>query len=72
MKTTHLSIGGMHCVSCKALIEDVCRDIAGVTDISVDVEHSTATVTHADDLDLSRLTQEIEHLGKYTVSIVTE
>lgn len=36
MKKTTIKIIGTHCEACKALIEDVCKDVKGVKSCSVD------------------------------------
>lgn len=69
MPTTNLKITGMHCNSCKMLIEDVCKDVAGVEDCSVDFASGRATVTHDGHTDVGRLKKDIEAIGTYTVEI---
>ncbi|MEK7073328.1 MAG: heavy metal-associated domain-containing protein [Patescibacteria group bacterium] len=69
MQTT-LRIEGMHCASCKTLIENVCKDIAGVTSCTVDVAGATAVVEHDTSLDPAVLIREISSLGTYRVSLV--
>ncbi len=66
MKTI-FQVHGMHCKSCKALIEDVCRDIPGVTACIVDAETGKMELEHVDGLDLGLVKKEIEDLGQYTV-----
>ncbi len=66
MKTL-IIIRGMHCGSCKALIEDVSKDVAGVTACVVDLKKENAEVEHESTLNLNLLKQEIEGLGQYTV-----
>ena len=62
-----LKIQGMHCSSCKMLIEDVCKDTPGVQECSVDFETGRATITHDDTTDTARLKKEIEGLGEYKI-----
>lgn len=66
---TTLNIQGMHCASCKALIEDVCRDIPGVTSCDVDVTNKTATVEHDPAVNPDAIRREIESLGEYKTSV---
>ena len=40
----HLSVEGMHCGSCSALIEETLADQAGVTTASVDLDAARAVV----------------------------
>ncbi len=68
--TTQFRIKGMHCASCKALIEDACLDIAGVASCRVDVANGMATVEHDASVGPDMIKREIEGLGDYTVSIV--
>ena len=65
MKTT-LKIQGMHCESCKLLIEEVAQEINGVKSCIGDVKKGTAVVEH-EKADMSLLKKEIEKLGKYKV-----
>ncbi|HLD33920.1 MAG TPA: heavy metal-associated domain-containing protein [Candidatus Nanoarchaeia archaeon] len=65
---TILKIAGMHCESCKVLIEEVAAEIKGVTSCTVDVKKGTAVVEH-DKADMNLLKKEIEKLGTYTVTI---
>lgn len=67
---TTLRITGLHCASCKALIEDVATDIPGVTSAVVDSEKMTATIEHEDSILPETLRQEIENLGEYKASII--
>lgn len=67
---TTLNIQGMHCASCKALIEDVCQEIPGVTSCSVDVASSTAKIEHNASVNPETIRREIEGLGDYKTSTV--
>ncbi|MBI5794504.1 heavy-metal-associated domain-containing protein [Candidatus Uhrbacteria bacterium] len=68
MTTTILEITGMHCTSCKKLIEDVCKEVSGVHACTVDVQAGKATVEHDASLDLAALKREISSLGSYSVT----
>ncbi|MEK9152050.1 MAG: heavy metal-associated domain-containing protein [Patescibacteria group bacterium] len=68
--TATLQITGMHCVSCKALIEDVCSEFAGVTSCAVDVAAGRAIIGHDGSADMQAVVGEINRLGKYRASIV--
>lgn len=65
MKTTTYHVSGMHCSSCKLLLEDVCKEIIGVSACEVDVASSTMMVTHEDTFDMSLVKKEVEALGEY-------
>lgn len=67
MTTTRLQITGMHCVSCKTLIEDVAKDVSGVQSCIVDADTGRTIVTHDENMDISELIKEIEQLGDYRV-----
>lgn len=66
MKTT-LTIQGMHCHSCKVLLEDVCRERAGVISCCVDFDTGKAIIEHDEPVDWATLKKEIESLGAYHV-----
>ncbi|MEK7529568.1 MAG: heavy metal-associated domain-containing protein [Patescibacteria group bacterium] len=66
MNTT-LMIQGTHCRSCKILIEDVCREMAGVRVCHVDFNTGKTEVEHDESLDWKTFKQEIESLGTYHV-----
>lgn len=68
--TTTLNIAGMHCASCKALIEDACSDIAGVTSCTVDVADGKAVVEHDGSVDAQKLISAISALGTYQATAV--
>ena len=68
MQTT-LQITGMHCASCKKLIESVSKDIPGVQNCEVDFATGKAIVTHDESMNIQKLKQEILSLGEYTVDI---
>ncbi|XOU94016.1 MAG: cation transporter [Candidatus Kerfeldbacteria bacterium] len=68
MKTT-ISIKGMHCSSCKALIEDICQDIEGVESCNVDESTDKALINHKENLDLQILKKEIEDGNEYQVTL---
>lgn len=65
---TQLNITGMHCASCKALLEDVAKDFSQVKSVDVNPEKGTMTLEHDPGLSLSDLQKEIEGLGDYHVS----
>ena len=66
MKTT-IIVKGTHCKACKALIEDVCKDIKGVKSCTVDYKTGKTEIEHDDIIDFSLVKKEIESLGKYQV-----
>lgn len=64
MKTT-VMVQGTHCASCKALIEDVCKEIAGITSCNVDFKTGSTIIEHEENFDWKILEREISQLGKY-------
>lgn len=64
---TQLTVKGTHCVSCKALIEDVCKEIDGIKSCTVDFKTGKTVIEHTKPLDMAKLKKEIESLGKYKV-----
>ncbi len=66
MKTT-FSIKGMHCESCKTLIEEVCNEIEGVTSSNVNFKTGKVDIEHTKPLDKNNLKKEIKSLGDYEV-----
>lgn len=67
MQKTILSIKGLHCSSCKALIEDITKDFKGVRSAVVDVVRGTATVEHDEKFPVEQFRKEIDSLGQYRV-----
>lgn len=61
MKTT-IKIDGMHCGSCKALIEDVAKDVPGVVSCDVDVARGEAVIEHTVDFKAPEFVAEIASL----------
>ena len=71
MKTTIL-IKGTHCHACKALIEDVCKEIPGVESCTVDFKTGATEIQHNNTLNWDKLKQEIENLGTYKIERVIQ
>ncbi|OGJ51195.1 hypothetical protein A2335_01975 [Candidatus Peregrinibacteria bacterium RIFOXYB2_FULL_32_7] len=69
MKTI-LRIEGIHCKSCKVLIEDVCNDFPEIQSCNVNYETGETTVEHDAYLDLQNLKNGIESLGEYKVLFI--
>ncbi len=68
--TTIFKIGGMHCASCKNLIEDVAADVSGVAACRVDAKTGFAEVEHDPSFNPADLIREIVALGEYKIEIV--
>lgn len=66
MKTI-ITIQGTHCASCKALIEDVCKEIAGIRSCNVDFKTGSTLIEHEDKVNWEIFKEEIESLGKYKI-----
>ena len=67
MKQT-ITIEGMHCDSCKVLIEDIASAINGIKSCKVDVKSGKMIVEH-EVADLKQLKKEIEAAGEYKVKL---
>ena len=68
MKTI-FTVKGTHCESCKALIEDVCKETDGVISCAANFKTGKVEVEHSKPLDMKALKKEIEALGKYKVVV---
>ena len=62
-----ITIKGMHCASCKAVIEEVANETKGITGCVVDVAKGTATISYEGSVDWNALKKEIQGLGDYRV-----
>ncbi|KAA0206571.1 heavy metal transporter [Candidatus Uhrbacteria bacterium] len=65
---TTFNIDGMHCTSCKVLIEDACADVPGVIACQVDVDAGIAVIEH--DADRAALARAIQALGYQAQEVV--
>lgn len=67
MQTT-VSIPGIHCASCAALIKDVSSEFSAIKNVDVDIETKKVTLDHDESFDLQQWKSEIESLDrKYAV-----
>lgn len=65
---TLVSIPGIHCSSCAALIKDVSSEFPSVTNADVNVDTKIVTLEHDESFDTRKWTEEIEALDeKYKV-----
>ena len=69
MQKTILTVQGTHCNACKLLIEDVCKDIPGISSCNVDFKTGETIIEHEGSVDWSKVKSEIESLGEYKVDI---
>jgi copper chaperone CopZ len=69
MKTINVIIEGTHCNACKLLIEDVSKEIKGVTSCKVDFQTGKTVIEHDGNFNLGLFKKEIESLGQYKVKI---
>ncbi len=66
--TTTISIPGIHCPSCSALIKDVSGEFPAIKAIEVDIDTKKVILDHDETFDMQKWTQEIEALDeKYKV-----
>lgn len=68
MKTI-ITIKGTHCNACKLLIEDICKDAAGVKSCAVDFKTGKTVIEHNANADLKKIKFEIEKAGYYKVKL---
>ncbi len=67
MQTT-VSIPGIHCASCAALIKDVSSEFSAIKNVNVDIETRNVTLDHDESFDMQKWTTEIEALdSKYKI-----
>lgn len=67
MQTT-VSIPGIHCASCAALIKDISGEFTSINKVDVDVDTKKVTLDHEEGFDLQQWKKEIESLDpKYAV-----
>ena len=66
---TIIIIKGTHCNACKALIEDVCKDIKGVTSCAVNFQTGETVIEHDENIDWQALKKEIENFEQYKVQL---
>lgn len=64
---TLLKIEGTHCDSCKALIEDVARELKGVTSCEVDFHTGETHVLHDNPINWEQFEKEIGQVGPYRI-----
>ena len=69
MQTRAINTKGTHCNSCKLLIEDVCREIKGAKECSVNFETGETKIEHDDSFDWEVFKKEVESLGNYKVEV---
>lgn len=71
--TTTVSIPGIHCASCAALIKDVSAEFPSITSINVDIDTKKVTLEHEEKFDMKKWTEEIEVLDpKYKIQFPTK
>ncbi len=69
---TTVSIPGIHCEGCSALIKDVSSENPSVQSVDVDMSTKKVTIEHDERFDLAAWSKEIESLDpKYHVQPAT-
>ncbi|KKW42835.1 MAG: Heavy metal-binding domain-containing protein [Candidatus Magasanikbacteria bacterium GW2011_GWA2_56_11] len=66
MKTA-IKVTGMHCASCKVLIEDIAGDIPGVQAAEIDFRTGEGVIEHDESFDLNALKREVAGAGDYSI-----
>ena len=65
---TVVSIPGIHCASCAALIKDVSSEFPSIKQVDVDIGTKNVTLDHDETFDMKKWTEEIEALDpKYKI-----
>lgn len=64
---TNIIIKGTHCNACKALIEDVAKDIKGIQSCVVDFATGKTEIEYESDTALENFAKEVNGLGNYKV-----
>lgn len=65
---TSVSIPGIHCPSCAALIKDVSSEYPAITNAEVDIDTKKVILDHDESFDMEKWKEEIEGLDeKYKV-----
>lgn len=62
-----INLKGMHCASCRVLIEDICSDIPGISVCDVDVEKGMLTLEHDTNESLEKVVADIRNVSTYTI-----
>lgn len=71
MKTI-VSIPGIHCESCSALIKDVSSEFPSIQNVDVNLSSKQVIIDHAEEFDLKKWSDEIVAIDpKYAVHSVT-
>ena len=65
--TTKILVKGMHCASCKGLIEDVSSDIPGVISCTIDAKTGIGTIEHDEKFQFADFAKAVAELGEYNV-----
>lgn len=60
---TIVSIPGIHCASCAAMIKDISSEFPEIKNVNVDVQTKKVTIEHEESFNLSKWKAEIETLG---------
>lgn len=69
---TTVSIPGIHCASCAALIKEISSEFPAIKHVDVDIETKKITLDYDENFDKQKWTKEIEALGeKYKVQSVS-
>ena len=65
---TIVSIPGIHCASCVALIKDVSSEFPSIKSVDVDIDTKIVTLDHNENFDREKWSAEIESLDpKYKI-----
>lgn len=60
---TTINIKGMSCGHCVKAVTRVIEQVQGISNVQVDLERGSATLEHADSLDMQKLRELVEGAG---------
>lgn len=61
--TTTVKVNGMSCGHCSMAVTKALNEVAGVSDVKVDLEKGTASFESAEPVDMQTITEKIEKAG---------
>lgn len=65
-------VTGMHCNSCKAMIEDIATDFPDITHCEVDFKSGLGSLECQDGFDINKFKVAIEEVDKYKLEFLAK
>lgn len=63
MEETILNVKGMSCSHCVIAVKQAAGSISGVSEVNVDLEDGTVTITHSGEVSMNEVKKNIEDAG---------